>query len=391
MEKNKIKILSFIKSNIDNLTLSFIAVSMLLFSVISSNYAELPIYINSVEDFANIEKTGMDKYYIITGYLTFENWIPLGSEENPFTGKLESKNPISIKSFNSNSKGDVGLFAVNKGVILGIKVYNPSITQTFSGVETFGYFAGINRGKITSCNVYAGNSKLNFDDANIVSVGVFAGINYGDIRKCITTNQVTINGSELLNFGNMCGESRSGMIELNSAKASSYLYSKSLNGGGLCGVSNNSIFINNFVKNTMHANTIDSSNVGGFIGKTTNVKNEIINSYNDMVVEIDTLATDLKIGSVGFDEGTESSFKNCVTNMRVSSRYLNFTYGTFFTDDSHKLIDNCYYINFVNSEKAYYQGTRTSFCELSLTVLNWDSAIWRVSCLGIESIIVYEK
>ncbi len=390
MEKNIKKVILYLKSNIGVVILCLVSFVMLLFSVISSNYANTPIYIDDINDFINIEKTGMDKYYIITGYLTFENWTPLGSEENPFTGKLESRKPITIKSFNNNGKDNIGIFSVNKGVILGMKVYNPAIEQTFSNVNSFGYFAGINYGKITSCNVHIGCSNLSFENSENVSVGIFAGINYGDIRKCITTNKVTINTDQSLNFGYMCGESSAGIIELCSAKGFSTINAKSLNGGGICGVGSNTIFINNYVANTMNVTAGDSTNIGGFIGVINN-KCDVINSYNGLIVNMSNTPIELRIGSIGRDAGRESSTKNCVTNLNVASQSNNFIYGSFFTDENHLLVDNCYYITTTNSLKSYYQGSKISFCELNLQMLGWDSAIWSVSCSGIESVIVYER
>ena len=391
MEKKFGKVINFLKSNIGIVIVTSVAVIMSVFCVVASNFADVPINIETIEDFINIEKTGMDKHYVITGYLTFEDWKPIGDEDNPFTGTLEAKNPITIKSFANDSKGNVGLFAVNRGVILRIKVYSPSLKQDFNSVDSFGYFAGKNYGKITSCNVYMGSSEFNFDNSPKISVGMFCGINYGDVRKCVSTNQITVRSNGDIVFGGMCGSSYGGMVELCSNKSPTIIYSSNVTCGGLAGVCNSTTFSNNSVTNRINLFSENSLLVGGFIGSVEGAqKTNVANCYNASSITINNSFNNLVIGSVARDIENSCIITNSVVNMSIQSSSKNYSCGTFFPDDIHS-VNNCYYIFVPVADDSFFQGEKAIYCELSLSKLGWDSAIWEVACSGIECIISYER
>ena len=391
MEKIFKKIINLLKTNLGVVIVCSFAFAMSVFCVVVSNFADVPINIETIDDFINIEKTGMDKHYVITGYLTFEEWKPIGDEDNPFTGTLEAKNPITIKSFSKDSNNNVGLFAVNKGIILGIKVYSPSLKQEFDSVDSFGYFAGKNYGKITSCNVYMGSSEFTFTNTQDVKVGTFCGINYGDIRKCISTNQIVVYSSGNVVFGAMCGLSYGGVIELCSAKSPSVIHSNSVLCGGLSGIGSSTSFLNNCVSNRMNLYVENSCVVGGFIGVVEGTeKLSISNCYNSASISINNSFHELVIGSVGRDEGNNCVIINSVANMSVQSPSKSYSCGTFFADDSHS-VKNSYFIFEPAADVTFIQGEKTTFCNLTLNKLGWDSAIWRITCSGIECIISYER
>lgn len=379
-----------IKKNVGIIIVCLSSLLMTVFCVLISNYSDVPIKINSIEDFVNIEKTGMDKHYIITGYLTFENWIPLGDDEHPFTGVLEAKNPISIKSFNEMTTKKVGIFSVNKGIILGIKVYNPNLNQNFKHTDVFGFFAGINYGKITSCNVYMGSTNVTFESSKVASFGAFCGINYGDIRKCTSTNNAIVKCDNELNYGSLCGKSLSGIIELNSSLHPSSIYSTSVNGGGLCGYANDTIFKNNYSSGSVNIYSKGKTSLGGFVGVLGPTKSSFYNSYASSPMIIDSILNPLRIGCVGEDLGGESIIVNCVSNLSTRFGSSNFCSGPFFACDNNR-VENSYYLNLIESDERYLQGVFASFCDLTLSKLKWDSAIWKVSCYGIECIINYER
>lgn len=391
MEKKFKKIITFLKANLGVVVVCSIAFIMSVFCVAVSNFADVPINIETIDDFMNIEKTGMDKHYVITGYLTFEEWKPIGDENNPFTGTLEAKNPITIKSFSKDSNNNVGLFAVNKGVMLGIKVYSPSLKQEFDSVDSFGYFAGKNYGKITSCNVYMGSSEFTFINVQTAKVGTFCGINYGDIRKCISTNQMIVHSTGNIVFGAMCGSSHGGTIELCSAKSPSIIQSSSVICGGLSGVCSSTSFLNNCVSNRMNLHAENSCVVGGFIGIVEGTeKLNISNCYNAASVIISNSFDELVIGSIGRDEGNSCNISNSVTNMLIQSPSKNYSCGTFFADNFHS-VKNSFFIFEPNADITFFQGEKANFCDLSLSKLGWDSAIWKITCSGIECIISYER
>ena len=361
------------------MVMCFSAVLMTAFSVVAAKFAEVPINIETIEDFRNIETTGMNKRYVITGYLVFEDWEPLGSEDNPFTGKLEAKNPLTIKSFDDSKTKKVGLFAVNKGTILGLKVYNPHIVQSFDNATAFGFFAGENYGKITSCNVYMGTSKFEFNSEEEINIGSFCGINNGDIRKCVTTNQMIVHAKNEANFGMLCGRSNNGIIELCSMKAPSSIFSQKTNYGGLCGFSYQTKYKNNYIANTMTPNCDDEVNLGGVVGKLDFGSSEITNTYSGASVIITTKPDVLRVGCVGFAESADTKITNSVSGLTIQCPDQDYTYGSFFTSDIDNCL-NCYFTSLPKAKHVFSQGEQTTYCDLTIKKLEWDSAIWKVSC-----------
>lgn len=391
MEKKFKKITNFFKNNLGVVIVVLTALVMSIFSIVAANFADIPININTIEEFRNIENTGMDKHYVITGYLTFEDWEPLGDEDHPFTGILESKNPIEIKSFKEDTNKNSGIFAVNEGIILGIKVYCPTFIQSFTNVESFGLFAGINRGKITSCNAYMGYPEVNFGNIKNVSVGVFCGTNYGDIRKCVSTSQFSIRNTGHISYGTMCGSSYGGIIELCTAQSPTNIYGTSVSSGGLCGNGSSTFIKNCYVSSKINIFTSDGATVGGLIGVVDEGETlSIANCYTMANIIINNTEQDVFISCVGKDEYGNCSITNCVSNISILPIVNDFVCGSFFTDKSH-FVNNSYYISVPRSDNCFMQGENATFCDLSLKKLKWDSAIWKVSCSGIECVIVYER
>lgn len=153
--------------------------------------------IGSVQDLKDISKD-MGGIYMLSKNidLSAEDWTPLGSAAKPFTGWLFGGG-YKIVSLTVRDQKNGGLFAVNRGYLVGITMENGYIYGTDVEGASCGLLAGINYGQIINCSV-TGNVLFSLSVHRVVKdfethftdfenfVGGIAGTNsaYGTIEAC---------------------------------------------------------------------------------------------------------------------------------------------------------------------------------------------------------------
>ncbi len=155
------------------------------------------VEIKNVQDLKNITLNPAGIYMLKANIdLQGEDWIPLGTEQSPFTGWLFG-NGFKISNLTVTGKKYGGLFAFNEGRLVGLTVENATLIAENVGGATLGTFAAVNRGSILNCTL-EGDVFLKLSIARVVDdfnahfedyagyAGGFAGENAsrGEISKC---------------------------------------------------------------------------------------------------------------------------------------------------------------------------------------------------------------
>lgn len=127
--------------------------------------------IHSIEGLKNIANHLDGKFELLCDIdLGGADWVPIGTQDAPFTGKLNGKN-YTISNFKitqPTKDGNMGFFGVADGSILNLFMKDVTITTT----------------------------------ADTVNVGAFAGISLGDIRRSEAHGSIT---ADVLAEGACCG------------------------------------------------------------------------------------------------------------------------------------------------------------------------------------------
>lgn len=159
-----------------------------------STFIETIIQINTESDLKSIVNDLSATYALKSDITLSDDWHPLGTKDDPFTGKLYGDGHfISGIKFGAEKEG--GLFVSNRGVIDGVTLKNFSISA-FKAENTAEYFCGgfaaYNYGTITDCAI-DGNNTFRFyfvttlysgSATQKINMGGFCGVNYGTINNC---------------------------------------------------------------------------------------------------------------------------------------------------------------------------------------------------------------
>jgi len=216
------------------------------------------IQINTIEDF---QKIGNDPGYPLNGEyeLTGDidasdtvNWndgagfMPIGTESNPFTGKLYGNGyTISNLYINLPDEDHIGIFAYTQTSVLiqNLAFANASIIgKTYVGV-----LSGYNKGNLSNIHV-------NGTIIGRINVGLLTGLNSGQITLCSSTGYVK---------GNMCVGGLIGLHYNNVSRcySSGFVYGE-LFSGGLIGMVQAVLIENCYSTSSI----VGSSYIGGLIG-----------------------------------------------------------------------------------------------------------------------------
>ncbi len=204
------KLKAFIMS-VTLLISGFVSLSFIDYSVLAAD-TEIPegyIPVYTPEDFNNI-RNDLDGNYILMNDITFNTedfqdggdyynngigWMPIGSNENPFTGVLDGNN-FTVSGISSSWTDEdyeniglyVGLFGRNKGEIKNLTVSNNLAADSsyqnnwsINNMPWLGEIAGYNNGKIINCH------SQSIGSFGTITRGGLVGINTGEIYRC--TNQ----------------------------------------------------------------------------------------------------------------------------------------------------------------------------------------------------------
>ncbi|MCD1653404.1 LamG domain-containing protein [Treponema zuelzerae] len=118
--------------------------------------------------------------YTLSGDITLlDDWTPLGSGADPFTG-IFNGNGFTISGLTVDyNESSAGLFGINNGTIENVNIENASIK---SSSDSCGILAGQNNGVIRHCSV-SGSSPVQ----GVIYVGGLVGINRGLISESYST------------------------------------------------------------------------------------------------------------------------------------------------------------------------------------------------------------
>lgn len=269
-------------------------------------------------------------------------WVPIGTEKNPFTGVLMGENDqivisnLTIKTYipypnqainaSTDNQGYAGLVVYNKGTIKNIKIQNVTIDKP--GTVYAGAFAAVNEGTIDSCAVESGKITSGTNDQKSF-IGGIAGQNKGKITNCSVIgtngNALTLSLTTQRNLGGIAGQN-TGTID----KA--------------------------IVSDNVEIKQSDSNlcNVGGIVGENTgNVSNATVSE-----ISIDTKgANDVNVGGiVGSNEGNISytySHLTIDTNSQSVGTYVGGVAG-YFKANVVNDVSTC--IKYAKVEKSTLEG-----------------------------------
>lgn len=215
---------------------------------VADGTVDAPYEIESYVDLLNISQA-MDKAYVLAQSIdlsSIDDFTPIGSVENPFTGRLSGKyitndgktiiNGITNLKLNANGTADgcYGLFAClgtkDKGLLEGATIENLTVSVIASNfnvalganeVSNFGFVAGVNNGTISNVKVkFNGNFVVKATKNDTQSalgtalVGGISGTNYGIIENSgsITYGAYGIvvddETTATVKVGGVCGENR---------------------------------------------------------------------------------------------------------------------------------------------------------------------------------------
>ena len=394
---------------------------------------------NAIYTAEQLKNISMNGEYILMADIDLDNeeWIPLGTSANPFTGVFDGNGrTISNFKITSSSIEYIGLFAYNSGTIrnLGVETFTINISRS-SGYAYAGGLVGYNDGEISNC--YATGSVTLKGTASSALVKVYAGGLVGYSTKTISnchatgsvtaSSQVTVpatstaipesyacagglvgyNDGEISNCYATGSVTANGNLPLGSFYALAYA-------GGLVGYNTQTIS-NCYATGTVTANGkpaspgsssfTNSANVaayaGGLVGYNTKT---ISNCYatGTVTAESNSTADPSTVyayagGLVGYNGGTIS---NCYAAGSVKARSTNsysspnkaYSYAGGLVASGYGTITNCYrsssqsvsstaYASNSNGNSTNTSGTATSLSILRsvsfLTdTLEWSADVW---------------
>ncbi|OUP28322.1 GLUG motif-containing protein [Faecalibacterium sp. An192] len=152
-----------------------------------------------------------------------DTWIPIGTEQNPYTGAFDGgKHTISGLSV-SSSDDYVGLFGyIQGGTVQNLTLDNPNVKSTYTSVTTgedfgdttsIGYVGAVagtnNGGIIENCHITGGTISAIADAS---CVGGVVGENGGSVTGCSSTGNVTATGSGDTFAGGVVGQNNGGSV-----------------------------------------------------------------------------------------------------------------------------------------------------------------------------------
>ena len=246
------------------------------------------IPINTANELNNIRNNLSGNYRLMNNIdLQNNEWVPIGTENDPFTGILDGQNYTISNLKISKSQLYVGLFGYNEGSINNLKLANVNIFVTLeSSLNIYGgAFIGYNNSNsnLDKLSTLNGNIKI-LIKSRVNNVGYAGGL-IGYQSKHITisnsSNNVNLSGELLSSIAGLVGHGA--IILSNSFNKGSVSGGSNLLGsdfvGGLVGVAYSSIDItDSFNSGSISGN----SYVGGLVGLVGNYRNTVVitDSYN---------------------------------------------------------------------------------------------------------------
>lgn len=197
-----------------------------------------PIY--TPGEFDNI-RNDLDGNYILMNDITFQaedfqeggtyyndgiGWIPIGSDEEPFTGVLDG-NGFTVSGISTTWNDEdyefiglyVGLFGYSQGTIKNLTVSNDLCagstyknTYSVTNMPWLGNLVGYNGGEIINCH------NKDFTSFDTITRGGLAGRNNGEIVQCTNQSNVQAHhqagGIAIRNYGTIQESANNGLVRV---------------------------------------------------------------------------------------------------------------------------------------------------------------------------------
>ncbi len=169
------------------------------------------IQISTLTELKSVAFNLSGKYKLVADITLDSNWMPLGTQENPFTGYFDG-NGHTISGLTLNSETEGGVFLYNSGTVTNLTV--KSMTLSVSNCNLmFGGVAAYNNGTVKYCTLdgqnsltvsvnYSVNGSINNQyRAEYTTVcGGIVGINKGTVQSCSTQGSFVCNYSNSVTF-----------------------------------------------------------------------------------------------------------------------------------------------------------------------------------------------
>lgn len=244
--------------------------------------------ISDIKDLYNKIISDLNGNYMIKNMDASNNeWVPIGTMENPFKGVLMGENGqtvisnLTIKTYipipnqtidaNTQNQGYSGLVVLNKGTIKDIKIQNVTIDNT--GTVYAGAFAAVNEGTINNCTVESGKISSGTKDQGSY-IGGITGQNKGTITGCSVTgttdNALTLSLTSSGDLGGIAGQNTNSIDNVNVKGNISLTLSKQSDVGGVAGENDGAGNVKQAtvsgIEITSDENNNDLINAGGIVG-----------------------------------------------------------------------------------------------------------------------------
>ncbi|MGD9901538.1 MAG: GLUG motif-containing protein [Spirochaetales bacterium] len=337
------------------------------------------ISINNPTDLVNISMTGTYVLRTNLDLIAFTDWTPLGTEAEPFNGKLyiaidpatDDYYKISNLSITTNNAGS-GLFGFigPEGYVKGLYLYQVNI----EGGNNIGAVAGVNNGIIEDCKVI---NEENEEQTRVLTgrnltgefnIGSLVGLSNSSITNCYAQIKIeaqSTNGYQT-NAGGLVGYNK-GTVD------NSYSNSKlfSVNGysnyiGGIAGNNEGTIELSYFTGNLTGNVTSEQVWVGGLVGYNS-ISGIVKTSFTDfgryqslivggIVGTTRGLITECYAGNISIKAEyagglafniAEGEINNCysvayIQGLSSTSRKAGFAYFIEYHQDTYGQLKNCF-------------------------------------------------
>ncbi len=197
--------------------------------------------ITSAEDFLNItDMTGT--YWIINDITLPDDYIPLGTETNPFRGKIYGKLDNTSKkptiTLNINAKGNVGLIGTMSGGVISNIIVDGNVKsdkRTLAG----GIVGFITDGRIEKC-INKANVSTDYNGSENVYLGGIVGLiktaAQVQIVSCENYGNIEVSTSKKGGVGGILGGSFNGYTIIESSKNEGSILANATYAGGIAGI-----------------------------------------------------------------------------------------------------------------------------------------------------------
>ena len=247
-----------------NFVLAVFLLFVFCFQHVFAQNINAPVLINSAEEMAAINSNAATRYgnYILMNDIVLENWVPIGTMENPFLGTFDGNGyTITILSFRTDttiiSSTSVGMF---------------NISGSDFEIISIGLFGVIGNGSFVKNLQVSGNLQYN-SDAITLYMGAIAGVNGGVIQNCNSTSNVNARGglysskSGWRQFGISLLETGMRQEAYSQKNAVVYIsYQNEACGGGIVGL-NMCVVENCYATGNITVSGLGHKNAGGISGR----------------------------------------------------------------------------------------------------------------------------